>query len=474
MKPKGLNVVFVGGGSPRVLPVVRAAMASQQVFEGGSIRLVDKIVPRAEAVGEMIRRCPEFQQVNCRVSWGQDLDRALDGADVLYVTMAVGRPATVLRSRDASMKRGFLSSDNLSLSGAFLALTAGPAILGFARRMERLCPDAILLDFANPVAVYSGMVNNHTRIRALGICGGFTNHRWDLTRLIFGMDETRDIYDVDVAGINHLSFILRGTCEGRDLFELMSRRLRQPFTPPRYQPWFRPGARRHVNFALRRLEEMYHRFGTVIFSTEGDGMTHLYYERMFAMQKKDWRPASEAAIRKHARRAESERAESDARFRAYLSQPLDDAFWRQPYYVNERISTHPDEISVTLLRALAGLGQAKVAASAPSRGAVAGFPARSVLEFSQIVDRRGPRPAGSFAVPPPFHGLIAALSTHQTLLGDAIATQDPRLLADALFAYPVHFNTRAARQTCLDLLAIHREEIPAVFQEAAPWIRKVK
>ena len=38
--------------------------------------------------------------------------------------------------------------------------------------MEKCCPKAWFVDFANPVAVYSGMLNNHTQIRALGICGG--------------------------------------------------------------------------------------------------------------------------------------------------------------------------------------------------------------------------------------------------------------------------------------------------------------
>jgi hypothetical protein len=69
-----------------------------------------------------------------------------------------------------------------------VVFVGGTIVLGIARQMEKHCPQAWLFDYANPVAVYSGIVNNHTRIRALGICGGFTNHRWDLARIIFGRD----------------------------------------------------------------------------------------------------------------------------------------------------------------------------------------------------------------------------------------------------------------------------------------------
>ncbi|MEI8247644.1 MAG: hypothetical protein WCI51_17545 [Lentisphaerota bacterium] len=79
-----MNITFVGGGSLRILPIVRALFQNPEVFEGGSIRLVDLKLERAEAVGTLIKRCPEYRNVNCEVVWTTDLDRALDGADLFY------------------------------------------------------------------------------------------------------------------------------------------------------------------------------------------------------------------------------------------------------------------------------------------------------------------------------------------------------------------------------------------------------
>ena len=466
---RGLTVTFVGGGSYRLLPILRAAFTVRPVFQGGQVRLVDRDLARAEAVGRMVQRTPEFAGLDCQVTWSSDLDRALEGSDALYVTMAVGDPLASARSDEASYQRGFISSDQLSVTGAFLALTAGPAILGFARRMEKYCPDALLLDFANPVAVYSGMVNNHTRIRALGLCGGFTNHRWDLTRLINGKDEYRDDYDVDVAGVNHLSFILRGTCRGEDLYEVLGRQVGKGWRPPRLEPIMRH-AEPHIHYALRKLVWMYHRFGRVIFSTEGDGMAHFFYEEMFARSAEGRQPRSLPQMHAGAREQARRRIDADREFREYLDRPLDARFWAQPIGVNRWFGREDNDVVVPVFRALAGLGEQKIAASAVHHGAVAGFKDRTVLEFSQLVDENGPRPAGQFEIPDCFHGLIDSLATHQTMLGDAIAARDPRILADALFAYPVKQNTRDSRDLFREMLKIHADAIPIEFQAARDYL----
>ena len=101
---------------------------------------------------------------------------------------------------------------------------------------------------------------------------------------------------------------------------------------------------------------------------------------------------------------------------------------------------------------------------------MAGFKPRTVLEYSLQLDRNGLRPVPDLAVPDPFHGLISSLATFQTLVGDAIGTEDPRLLADALFSYPVRQNSRDARALNRALLRIYADQIPAWCQRAADYL----
>jgi alpha-galactosidase/6-phospho-beta-glucosidase family protein len=99
------------------------------------------------------------------------------------------------------------------------------------------------------------------------------------------------------------------------------------------------------------------------------------------------------------------------------------------------------------------------------------MPGRTVLEFSQRLTPKTCRPRGrDYAIPHPFRGLIAALAEHQTLLGDAVATEDPRILADALYCYPVQQGSRNAREAAKALLAVHAEAIPAAFRQTADYL----
>ena len=182
---------------------------------------VDFNLDRAEAVGRLIMRTPEFAGSNCQLRWSTELDEALPGADMVSVSFPVGSPQVCELSEQVSNQYGFHGSDQLSLSGAFRSLTGGTVILDIARRMERHCPGAWLVDHANPVAVYSGLVNNHTRIPALGLCSSCYHPRWDLTRLLYEKNDYCMDYTYSSAGVNHMTFLLRCEHRGRDVYALL-------------------------------------------------------------------------------------------------------------------------------------------------------------------------------------------------------------------------------------------------------------
>ena len=460
-----MKVTFLGAGSFRTLPILRGVLAQSGILAAGEIALYDLNEARAETVGQLLLKTPEYAAVGCRVTWGQPVEDALAGADAVSIGFPCGSLATNLQSAAVSYKHGFMSSDQLSPTGTFLSLFGGPIVLDYAHMMERYCPNALFIIFANPVAVYSALVNNHTRIRALGICGGFSNCRWDLTRLM-GKDALGD-YDVDVAGINHLSFILRGTTQGKDLFKTLEPFIGRGWKAPRIGPRWQH-QQQHIIHALRKLIDQYWKYGTMMFSTEGDGVAHLYYEEMLErMPPKS--PLTPVQLRAAQQAAHEKRAQQDQEYRAFLAQKLNAAFWAEQTRKDGWLGRDTTHIIVQILHGLSGQGTRKIAASFPNRGAVAGFPERTVLEYSQWIDEQGLRPVPDLAVPPPFHGLLSALAMHQTLAADAIATEDPRLLFQALSAYPIHQNTRASRALYRDLLQVHRDEMSPAFQATAEY-----
>jgi len=464
-----MKIAFIGGGSFQTISVVRSAMAEPKVFDGGEINLYDLNVPRAETIGRLLMRTPEYARIKCTVRWGTTLDKALDGADAVSVVIPVGSPMVTRLSDQTCMRRGFIGGDQLSASGAFRSLTGGQILWNIAKKMEKRCPDAWLACFANPVAVYSGLVNNHTKIKCLGVCGGYQNHMWDLTRLM-GRDAFCPDYNVEVAGINHCSFIIRGTLHGKDIYRLLAKHLTPDWRPPRIGAPWSPVMRRHIRYGLLKLAEQFRKFGVVTFSTEGDGMAHLFYEEMFERSREHFRPLTRAQIARRIESWQQARRQHDDSLRALLDSDLGDDFWADHPRKHRGFGRSDNHITVKIIKALAGVGPQKIVTSRPNLGAVAGFKDRTVLEYSQILDRDSIVPYGDLAIPDAYHAVIAPLATHQTLLGDAIATNDPKTLFHALHAYPIHQNTRASRTLWKELLDIHKDEIPAIFQKTKQYL----
>ena len=453
-----MKAVFVGGGSLKLIGILREAMSVPGLFEDGEINLYDLNVPRAEAMGRMLMKTPEHRGIKCKITWGTSLEKALDGADMVGVIFRAGSWLAFEQMANASLKHGFFCSDNISPQGAFLAMKGGPIILDIARKMEKLCPNAWLVNFANPTAVLSGIVNHHTKIKALGVCQGYTNHQADLTRVIMRKDEYSYDYDVDVAGINHLSFILRGTLRGKDIFPMLDKQTAAPWKAPKLNPLTGKGP---LN-SITNLVKIYQRLGVLVFSTEGDGNAHLIYDEAVEETLKTSIPSANAKVRMRMK----DMQKTDEWFRSHIDKELPKSFWSGNLSTNRIFGKSHDDIFVRILKGISGIETIRIVTSRPNNGAVDGFKDRTILEYSQELHKSKIKPVGNLYVPDVVYGMTAALATHQTMLADAIATRDPRLLAHALLSYPVHPYSKKATKLYKELLAINEKEI-------APELRRV-
>lgn len=465
-----MKAVFVGGGAHRVVGILRGALAKPGLLAGGEVHLHDLDVARAELVGRTVMQTPEYAAADCRITWGNSLPQALEGADAVSVILMAGTRESFELGNIITLKHGFLPSDNVSPDGAFLAMKGGPVLLGIAREMEKRCPDAWLFDFANPVAVFSAMLNHHTRIKSLGVCAGYLNHFYDLPRLL-GTDDAEFDCDVEVAGVNHCSFILKGTYRGEDIFQVMDRTLTDDWRPPRLSRRWDEVTRRNVKIGLRKMWEFYRNLGALVFSTEFDGMWHLFYEEALAERQQAAAGLRPARVKAACRQGWRARQQADEALRALMQQDHDARFWANETHGHYGLMRQDHDIIARLLEGVGGKRPVTVVASRPSDGAVAGFKDRTVLEYSLVMNRGKLKPRGKYEIPDSVHGLMDGLATHQTLLGDAIATEDPRLLAQALLAYPVRPNSQAQKALYRDLLRLNADQLAPALRHATDYLR---
>ncbi|MCS7181018.1 MAG: hypothetical protein NZ891_06685 [bacterium] len=229
----------------------------------------------------------------------------------------------------------FFGSDNISFNGAFLALKGGPIILDIVKKMEKYCPNAILANFVNPIGVLSALVNNYTKIKCLGICAGYKNHMWDLNRVIFSKDEENSEFDVDACGVNHLSFILRGKYNNKDIFELFNESIHRKNFTIRVSNLWDKNVKNNIKKGLKKWIEIYKTFNVLIFSTELDGMIHLFYEEAMDEILKNRKRKTLKEIKKEVKVWEKSRKIEDEKFYSLCKEEFDKKFWEEGWKKNE-------------------------------------------------------------------------------------------------------------------------------------------
>ncbi len=376
-----MKITVIGGGAHRVLGIMRAIMAVPKVMSDGEISLYDLNPVRAEAMGRMLLRTPEQSESGCRITWGATLEESLEGADIVNVILPAADRRPFYLARSVCARHGFISSDNVSPTGAMCAVAIAPVLLHIARTMEKICPQAWLVNFVNPVAVISGMINNHTCIRTLGVCQGFTNHLWDIPR-IFGNDEQAQSLKVQSAGVNHLSYVVRGTWQGDDLLESLRKRIGPDWQPPTINAWWDDSTKRNIIRSVNRMVRIWRKLGVLVFSSEQDGMDHLEYDQAVERLRSECQDPSRAQLDTELERYAARRAEDDRSFEACLKADLDERFWTNHWKTDMRFArTDEDVIVVLSLPSRSPAGHHRY--QRPNHGAITGIKDRQVVEYTQ-------------------------------------------------------------------------------------------
>ncbi|MGI9254007.1 MAG: alpha-glucosidase/alpha-galactosidase, partial [Thermomicrobiales bacterium] len=134
-----------------------------------------------------------------------DRRRALDGADYAINMIQVGgyRPATVT-DFDIPKRYGLRQTigDTLGIGGIMRALRTIPVMQGIAADMGDLCPDALLLNYSNPMAMLCMAMDQTSRIETVGLCHSVQGTAADLAAWL-GVPNEEVIYLC--AGINHVA-----------------------------------------------------------------------------------------------------------------------------------------------------------------------------------------------------------------------------------------------------------------------------
>lgn len=163
---------------------------------------------------------------------------ALRGAAFVVNAIQVGlyEPCTVI-DFEVPKKYGLRQTigDTLGIGGIMRGLRTIPVLEDFAKDMEEVCPDALFLNYTNPMAMLSGYLQNYTGIATVGLCHSVQIASLRLFEQL-GMEEYLPERKELIAGINHMAWLLAITDRnGNDLYPEITKRIPDRMADPDFK-----------------------------------------------------------------------------------------------------------------------------------------------------------------------------------------------------------------------------------------------
>jgi alpha-galactosidase len=146
-----------------------------------------------------------------------DLREALDGADYVIVSILSNGREPIYWEIDIPLKHGVdqCIADTMGPGGIFRAMRTIPQMVEIAFMMEEVCPDALMLNYTNPMSMLCHAVRELSDVSVVGLCHSVQGLQEKLPKEI-----GEDPADCQcwVAGINHTAWCLDFTCKGEDAY----------------------------------------------------------------------------------------------------------------------------------------------------------------------------------------------------------------------------------------------------------------
>ena len=221
------KIALIGAGSVVFARRLTIDILSWPELAAGTIALMDIDAESLNVMGQLAQRIVREQRLPTQIEVTEDRRQALDGADYVITSIDVG--GRELRERDVVIPQQYgiyqTVADTIGPGGVFRALRTTPVLVDIARDMESLCPQALLLNYTNPMNINMWAIGAATSVPAVGLCHSVQGTAGQLARYM-GLPYEDLAYWV--AGINHQAWFLelrRGTYRGEDLYPLLREKL---------------------------------------------------------------------------------------------------------------------------------------------------------------------------------------------------------------------------------------------------------
>ncbi|MFB6189871.1 MAG: alpha-galactosidase [Halapricum sp.] len=211
------TITFIGAGSMVFATNLVGDILSYEALADSELRLMDIDEHRLEQTRKVAQAMVENEGLEATVEATTDRREALEDADYVLNMINVGDTEAFENEIRIPEKYGVKQAigDTTGPGGIFRGLRTIPTMLDIAADMEDVCPDALLLNYTNPMAIVCKAVEDATDVDVVGLCHSVP-HTAEAIAEYVGVPE--DELDYWVAGINHMAWFLKAEHEGESIY----------------------------------------------------------------------------------------------------------------------------------------------------------------------------------------------------------------------------------------------------------------
>jgi len=399
-------------------------------LQDSTICLVDINPEAVEGVGRFVQRVIDDNKLPARVETATDRRAVLEGADYVIVAISVGGPAyngvpyyyEVAIPAEYGIRQQV--ADTLGPGGVFRTLRSAPEMLAICNDMEELCPDALLINYTNPMAMLCWTMGAYTDVDTVGLCHSVQGTAHQLAGYV-GVPADEVTYWV--AGINHESWFLEFEHKGCDAYPLLREALDNPETfakdPVRFE------IMRHFGYFV--TESTVHMSEYVPYFRKRDALMEEFKLGMRV-------PDKEAAAPQR--------------------------FWQKDEQTESTELHRSGEYASSIIHAIESDAPYRFNGNVANQGLITNLPEGCCVEVPCLTDGTGVRPCGVGELPPQLAALNTSNIAVQQLTVEAVLERD---LDKAFMAVALDPLTSA-----ICSLAEIRSMFDAMVEAERPWLQE--
>ncbi|MDB5046017.1 MAG: family 4 glycosyl hydrolase, alpha-galactosidase/6-phospho-beta-glucosidase [Deinococcus sp.] len=443
------RIVITGAGGMTFPLTLTADLLALPALHGAALVLHDPDLARATRTAHAAQAVAEAHHLPLDLTVTDDRRAALHGATHVLLTFQVGGLAAYRTDLDIPRRYGVdcVAGDTLNPGGVMRFVRSTPAFEALAQDVLALCPDALILNYTNPMAM-NCLYLHRLGLRVVGLCHSIPGTAQVISALL-GLNGQDLTYRA--AGINHQAWFLELSSGGIDLQERLRTTLRERFLPSwgGTTPWTE-GAATYSGGQERVRAELMETFGYFTSESSHHASEYVPYFRASPASTQAQLPRRWDYLRT----AQASAGQEEVQTRETVSRL--------------RGKLEPSgEFGMPIIAAHTGGPPAEIYVNVQNDGWIDNLPPEACVEVPAHVDTGGVHPAKMGRLPGVCAGLNLTGIALQTAVVDAVLQRDVQALIGAFALDPL-----TAR--VLDLPRIRqmaRELMHAQARWMPPWVR---